>query len=86
VRQAWSDLFYDLRFAARQLLQRPVFSAAVVLIVALATGANTAVFSVVRAVLLESLPYRDSGRLQWITTFVPRINSQTVFSPVCGLA
>ena len=53
----------DLRFGARLLLKDRSFTAMAVLMLALGIGANTAIFSVVRAVLLKPLPYRDADRL-----------------------
>src|SRR2546423_3920987 len=53
----------DLRYAARMMRRTPLFSAAVIFTVALAIGANTAIFSVVNAVILRPLPFDHPHRL-----------------------
>ena len=56
-------MFQDLRYGVRMLLNRPGFSAVVVLVLGLGIGATSAIFSVVNAVLLRPLPYREPDRL-----------------------
>ena len=56
----------DLRDAARAFTGRPGFSVAVVLMLALGIGANTSIFSVINALLIRGLPFRDPDRLVWV--------------------
>jgi len=62
-----NSLLKDVRYAARGLFRRPVFTAMIVLSLALGIGANTAIFSVVNALLFKPLPYPEADRLQAIT-------------------
>jgi len=63
----WKRVGRDARYALRQLRKNPAFSVTVVFSVALGIGANTAMFSVIRAVLLEPLGYGDPDRLVLLT-------------------
>lgn len=65
-------LLHDVTYALRKMRKTPVFTLTVVVSLALGIGANTAAFSVVRAVLLKPLQYRDPGRLVQITADYPR--------------
>jgi putative ABC transport system permease protein len=72
------SLASDLRSAARALTARPAFTAVAVITLALGIGANSAIFSVVHAVLLRPLPFRDPERLLWITGEIPEVHAEMV--------
>jgi predicted permease len=71
----------DLRHAARPLRRQPAFAGAVVLVLALAIGANTAMFTLVNAVLLRPLPLADPDRLLVFTIVRPGTDRQPLSLP-----
>src|ERR1700685_3399365 len=64
---AMQKLFFDLKFAFRQLRKSPGFTATAIAMLAFGIGATTAIFSIVEGVLLRTLPFRDSARLVALT-------------------
>jgi putative ABC transport system permease protein len=75
-------LLNDLRYTVRMLRKSPLFTLAVVGTVALAIGANTAIFSVVNAVMLRPLPYEKPDRLVWIAEKNDKLNLPTFAASV----
>jgi len=81
-REFVSALLYDLRHAFRRLLREPAFTLAAVLTLALGIGGNTAVFTVVEAVLLRPLPYPAAERLIIINHRDARTGITKEFVPI----
>jgi putative ABC transport system permease protein len=84
-RDAWGwnwlvELLQDIRYGVRNMLRTPGFALVTVLTLALGIGANTAIFSVVDAVLFRALPYRHAGRLVWATNFASEQKQTLVFA------
>src|SRR5579872_2997355 len=71
-------IFQDLKFSFRAMRKNPGFSAAVVLTIALGIGANTAMFSVIRAVLLKPLEYREPERIVLIADGATPVRAEEI--------
>ncbi len=67
------DVLHDLRFAARTLARQPGFTAIAVFTLAVGIGANTAIYSVVNATLLRTLPFQDPDRLMKLSLVTPSL-------------
>jgi len=89
-REVWSSkwleqLAQDLRYGIRTLRRTPAFTAIAIVSLALGIGANTAVFSLVDAVLLKSLPVNDPGRLRiltWVRTDKVPVESHSGYGTI----
>ena len=75
-----NDFAEDVRYALRTFIRQRGFALAAVVTVALGVGANSALFSVVRGVLLEPLAYRDADRLYRLRMVYPDGNAYATFS------
>ena len=79
------DWLRELRHAARRLVRTPAFTLATVATLALAIGANAAIFTLVHRVVLNPLPYPESDRLIELSHGFPRINVPTGIGMTVGL-
>jgi predicted permease len=74
------SLMSDIRFGFRQLYKDPRFTAVAILVIALGVGANTAMFTIVNAVLLQPLPFPDPDRLIVLSELAPNTGERVSLS------
>jgi len=63
----------DVRYGIRSLVRNPAFTLIAIITLSLGIGANTAIFSVVNAVLLRPLPFADAERIVWLWDTIPQL-------------
>jgi predicted permease len=78
---ALESLLQDLRYGFRMILRSPAFSAIAILTLALGIGVNTAIFSVVNGVLLNSLPFHDGNQLVSLFEKIPNFDNGSISYP-----
>ncbi len=88
-RSTWSwtwleSMWNDVRYSARTLLRTPGFAVIAILVMALGVGANVAIFTVVRSVLLAPLPYREPDRLVMLYETESNRKGRNAYMPVAA--